>query len=131
MTDIAVDRIRLWREHPAQMVRDLFGVEPDPAQLDALEAFPHQQRIAMKAAKGVGNTTTEAWLAWNFLLTRPHPKIAATSISADNLADNFWTEMALWRNKSPLLQAAFEWTKTRIFARDHPETWWLSARTWS
>lgn len=77
------------------------------------------------------NTTTESWLAWNFLLTRPHPKIAATSISADNLRDNLWTEMALWQNKSPLLKAAFQWNKERIVSKENPETWWMSARQWS
>lgn len=127
----AQDRIRRWREHPAQMVRELFKVEPDAWQEEALESFPHHQRIAFKACKGPGKTATEAWLAWNFLLTRPHPKVAATSISADNLADNLWTEMALWQSKSELLKATFTWTKTRIVANDHPETWWMAARSWS
>lgn len=85
----------------------------------------------MKAAKGCGKTALLAWLAWNFLLTRPHPKIAATSISADNLADGLWTELALWQSKSELLKQTFTWTKTRIFANDHPETWWLAARSYS
>lgn len=84
----------------------------------------------MRCCKGPGKTAVLAWLAWNFLLTRPHPKIAATSITAENLADNLWTEMAKWQARSPLLQAAFEWQKTRIIAKDHPETWWMSARTW-
>jgi phage terminase large subunit len=30
-----------------------------------------------------------------------------------------------------LLMTAFEWTKTRIFCRDSPEIWWMSARSWS
>lgn len=128
---VASDAIRRWRDHPAQMVKELFGVTPDAWQEDVLEAFPHKQRQALKACKGPGKTAVEAWLGWNFLLTRPHPKVAATSITADNLADNLWTEMAVWRNKSPLLQATFTWTKTRIFANDHPETWWMSARPWS
>ncbi len=85
----------------------------------------------MKACKGPGKTAVEAWLAWNFLLTRPHPKVAATSITADNLADNLWAEMAKWRARSPMLQRGFEWTKTRIFSRHHPETWWMSARSWA
>lgn len=113
------------------MVRELFGVEPDAWQIDVLQAFPHNQRMAMKAAKGPGKTGLLAWLCWNFLLTRPHPKVAATSISATNLADNLWTEMAKWQNKSELLKQTFTWTKSRIFANDHPETWWMSARTWS
>lgn len=127
----ASDKIRYWREHPDQFVRDVFGVIPDLWQDEVLIAFPHHQRIAMKACKGPGKTALEAWLAWNFLLTRPFPKIAATSITGDNLSDNLWAEMAKWQQKSPLLSATFTWTKTRIFAKDHPETWWMSARPWS
>ena len=112
------------------MVRELFGVEPDAWQADVLEAFPSHPRIALMACKGPGKTSVLSWLGWNFLLTRPHPKVAATSITADNLGDGLWTEMAKWQAKSPLLQATFTWTKTRIFANDHPETWWMAARTW-
>lgn len=122
--------IKRWREQPQLMVRELFGVTPDPWQDDALEQFPSAPRMAMKASKGVGKTGLEAWLAWNFLLTRPHPNIAATSISADNLRDNLWKEMAHWRNKSPLLQSLFEWQSERIFYREHKATWFMTARSW-
>ena len=128
---VAANKIKAWREDPVLFVREVFGAEPDPKQIEVLRLFPKNSRLAMKASKGCGKTCTEAWLAWNFLLTRPHPKIAATSISSDNLSDNLWTEMAHWQNKSKLLSEAFVWTKTRIFAKDHPETWWMSARTWS
>jgi phage terminase large subunit len=127
---MSAEAIQAWRADPRRFVRDVFGVTPDAWQDDVLEAFPHQQKIALKASKGPGKTAVEAWCAWNFLLTRPHPKIVATSITAENLADNLWTEMAKWQHKSELLKAAFTWGKTRIFANDHPETWWMSARTW-
>jgi phage terminase large subunit len=39
--------------------------------------------------------------------------------------------MAKWRQRAPLLQAAFEWNRTRIFSRGSPETWWMSARSWT
>ncbi|HET9189779.1 MAG TPA: hypothetical protein VFN69_04325 [Rudaea sp.] len=126
----AASRIREWREHPDVFVREVFGVEPDAWQLDVLQAFPTTPRTAMCACKGPGKTSTLAWIAWNFLLTRLHPKIAATSITGDNLSDGLWTEMAKWQARSDLLQTAFQWTRTRIFAKDHPETWWMSARTW-
>jgi hypothetical protein len=113
------------------MVRQLFGVEPDEWQVDVLREFPSRNRIAMQACKGPGKTAVLAWLVLNFLLTRPHPKCAATSISGANLSDNLWTELAKWMNQSPLLKEMFVWTKTRIFAKDHPETWWISARAWS
>lgn len=125
------ERLTVWRDRPDIFVREVFGVTPDEWQDDILKAFPTNPRMAMKAAKGVGKTCILAWLCWNFLLTRPYPKIAATSITGDNLADNLWTEMSHWQNKSEMLRAAFSWTKTRIFAKDHPETWWMSARPWS
>jgi len=127
----AASNLRRWRERPDTYVREVFGATPDPWQDEVLAAFPAHQRIAMKASKGPGKTALLAWIAWNFLLTRPHPKIAATSITRENLRDNLWTEMAKWQSRSPLLSATFEWGKERIFCRDHPETWWMSARTWS
>jgi hypothetical protein len=126
----AFENIRRWREHPVAFVREVFQVEPDAWQTDVLEAFPHQQRVALAACKGPGKTCVLAWLAWNFLLTRPHANIAATSITADNLSDGLWKEMAKWQGKSPLLMHAFEWQKTKILAKDHPETWFMSARSW-
>ena len=112
-------------------VRDVFKAEPDEWQADVLRAFPTTQRIAMKACKGPGKSCLDAWLAWNFLLTRAYCKVAATSVTGTNLADGLWTEMAKWQQRSPLLTAAFTWTKTRIFANESPETWWMSARTWN
>lgn len=131
MTTSQADDFKRWAEHPDQFVWEVFKVKPDPWQLEVLQAFPHNQRLAMKACKGPGKTALLAWLSWNFLLTRPYPKMAATSITADNLFDNFWTEMAKWQSVSPLLQRKFTWTKTRIFFNEHPETWWMSARPWS
>lgn len=127
----AVSSLRRWREQPQIMVRELFGVEPDVWQDEALVAFPKSPRLALKACKGPGKTATLAWIGWNFLLTRPHPMCGATSVSGDNLKANLWTELARWRERSPLLKAAFEQTKTEIFNREHPRTWKMEARTWA
>lgn len=118
-------------------VVEQFGVDLDPWQLEALQALgdPDKQRIAMKACKGPGKTALLAWTIWWFLVCQAdkgaHPKGAATSITGDNLADNLWPELAKWQQRSEFLQTAFVWTKTRIFAKDHPETWFFSARSWS
>lgn len=123
--------IKRWRDDPVLMVRELFGVEPDEWQVDALRKFPKSPRLALKAAAGPGKTALLAWCGWNFLLTRPHPIIGVTSITADNLKANLWTELARWREKTPLLKAAFEMTKSEIYAKDHPTTWRAEARTWA
>lgn len=127
----AADKLRLWREKPPVFVREVFNVTPDPWQDDALEAFPTHPRIAMKACAGPGKTALLAWLCWNFLVTRPKPKIAATAISGDNLRDNLWTEMSKWMDRSELIKDQFTWQAERIFLKANPQNWWMSARQWS
>ncbi len=124
-------RLTEWANDPYEFVCREFRVQPDRWQKDVLQAFPNRQRIALKACKGPGKTALMAWLAWNFLATRRFPKIAATSITADNLADNLWAEMAKWQQRSRFLMREFQWTKTRIFAKSAPETWFMTARTWN
>lgn len=129
----AQKEIARWRRDSIYAAHKLFQFEPDPAQVELLEAFndPAKQRIAMQACKGPGKTAGIAVCCWIFLATRLHPKIAATSISGDNLQDNLWPEMSKWQQRSPYLQRKFLWQKTRIVSKEHPETWWMSARTWS
>src|SRR5947208_314137 len=126
-----IDLLRAWKLDPRRFVREVFGVVPDGWQDEVLAAFPRNQRLAMKACKGPGKTAVLAWLAWNFLATRPGAKMAATSITGENLADNLWAEMAKWQARDRFLRSGFEWTKSRIFAREAPETWFMSARSFA
>lgn len=129
---VSIDKLNIWRANPRAFVEDpiIFGATPDKWQAEDLEALPHFQRFAWQACKGPGKTTFLAWAIWWFLVCFPRPKIAATSISADNLSDNLWAELATWQKKSPLLIDMFDWTKTRIAHKESPEDWWASARTW-
>ncbi len=128
-TQAARAALTRWRNDPVAFVRECLHAEPDQWQIDALEAFPRSERLALKACKGPGKTAVLAWLIWNFLLTRLHAKVACTSITEDNLSDNLWPELAKWQTQSPLLQQTFEWQKTRIVCRESPETWFATART--
>ena len=135
---IAVDKILMWRHNAIQFVRDEFNVEPDAWQAEYLKAYcdknHSRMRIALLACAGPGKTACMCWTAWHFLACfgRPgdHPKGIAIAITRDNLRDNFWPEMQKWRGRSPYLTEKFEWTKERIFAIDHPEDWFFSARSW-
>lgn len=121
------------------MVREEFKAEPDPWQHQLLRAFAstdrQAMRIALKANKGPGKTAGLAWCILNFLACYgepgEHPKGAATGITKDNLTDNLWPELAKWMGRSDFFSAAFTWTKTRIFAKSYPETWFFSLRTWA
>jgi phage terminase large subunit len=130
-------RLKSWRENPAQFVNENFNVDPDPWQIDVLNTvgggYNTVRRVGMKACTGPGKTAVLAWIGWHrlgcFGEKNKHPKGAALSITRDNLKDNLWPEMASWRNKSEYLSAAFTATKERIYANDHSESWFLSARS--
>lgn len=130
VVDGLADMLDLWQAHPAVMVREEFGAVPDAWQEEVLEAFPHYQRIAMPCAKGPGKTAVEAWLAWNFIITRPHSNIGITSISGQNLQDGLWKELAKWHARSEILKLLFEVQSTRIVLKESPKTCFMSARTW-
>lgn len=130
MNPQALDTLRVWRDKPEVFVRSEFGVEPDAWQLEALQAFPHRNRLAFKACKGPGKTAVEAWLIWNFLATRPHARINAASITGDNLAAGLWPELAKWQARSRFLSEMFTWTATAVTHKQHPATWWARARSW-
>lgn len=132
--ELAVDKAILYRDRPDVMSAELW---PDPADRDdewqrqVLADFPHRPMQALLACKGPGKTCTLAKLAWNFLLTRIHPKVGAVSITGGNLKTNLWPEMAKWQKKSPLLTSLFEWSSEKIYLREHPETWFMAAKNWS
>lgn len=133
----AESKIKRWRDDPVFYVVDELHAEPDEWQVDALRAFanPETRHISLQACAGPGKTATLAWMGWNFLSCYAdkgrHPNGAAMSITSDNLKDNLWKEFAVWRDRSEFLRSSFEWTKERIFARQFPATWFISARSWS
>lgn len=136
---LAAHRIAAWRRDPVLFVRENFGVEPDKWQVRALrfaaEGNTRAFRLALQACAGPGKSAVLAWLGWWALscFGEPghHPNGIAISMTGDNLRDGLWKELAVWRNRSSYLKRAFTWQKERIFANDHPETWFLSARSWS
>lgn len=132
----AAANIRRWRTNAAAFVHEMFGATPDPWQLRTLRAWedPRQQRISLQACVGPGKTTVETWCAWHFLACfgdrGEHPRAVAFAITGDNLRDNFWPELSKWQQRSEYLKAAFTLTAEQVFAKHHPETWFLSARSY-
>lgn len=136
---LAAAKLARYRELPygaCRFAEEQFGFSPDPWQEETLIAFanPQIQRISLQACAGPGKTAVEAICGWYFLGTQctpgEHPKGLCTSVTGENLRDNLWAEFAKWHGRSPYLQRAFRWTAQRIFAVDHPETWFFSPRKW-
>lgn len=133
------DTVRRWRYDPVSFVRDNFAVEPDKWQHQALTSiggdYCPKRKLALKACTGPGKSAVLGWIGWHRLAcygnVGEHPKGAALSITGDNLRDNLWSELSKWQARSQFLEAAFTWTKERIYAKDHAETWFLSARSFA
>lgn len=141
MTELtrAQERIRRWRVDPVSFVVDNFGIEPDEWQRDALALLGGpsnpKRKMVMKACTGPGKSAVLAWAGWHrlacFASPGEHPKGAALSVTADNLKDGLWAELSKWQARSKFLSAAFTWTAEKIYANDHPETWFLSKRSYA
>lgn len=114
---------------PVAFVRHAFGAEPDPWQAKALALAESNPRVALSACKGPGKSCLMAWWGWYMLATHIDAQGIAVSITADNLRDGLWKELAVWYAKSEWLRSVFRVGKTRIESRTRPDTWWLSARS--
>ena len=135
----SADMLKTWRLDPLKFVLDVFNVEPDQWQAKTLKSLGGNanptRRLTMKSCTGAGKSGLLAWIGWLRLLCYAtegeHPKGIALAITKDNLQDNLWPELSKWQQRSPLLTGAFNWTKSIITAKDHPDTWFLSARSFA
>ncbi len=115
--------------HPELFVRQVLHAEPEPWQEETLKALAQYSRVAVRSGHGVGKTALEAWALLWFLFTRPFPKVPCTAPTRQQLYDILWAEAAKWMERAPVLKPYFEWQKTRIIQRQHPERWFAVART--
>ncbi len=130
------DALAYWRKNPVEAVKTWFKVTPDDWQAECLiTAFkPGRKRIARISCAGPGKSAELAWEALIFETCfgdeQDHPQGACVSINKENLRDGLWKELAKWQRVSDLHRNSFQWTSERFFLKEHPETWFISARTW-
>lgn len=130
---IAHKRNRWHMPQQRYLTRYIASIEPDGEEEAMCIEIDHPSHCYLTRDFIVThNTAVLAWLGWNFLLTRPHPMIGATSVTSANLKSNLRAELARWRGKatSPLLETMFELTSEAIFAREARDTWKLEFRSW-
>lgn len=133
--------LKRWRQDERgilQFANEQFGFVGDRWQEKALLAFasplPEHQRISLQACAGPGKTAVLAiggcWFLGCHGKNGDHPNGACVSVTRDNLKANLWKEYAKWIGISSYMSSQFTWTSTRIFANDHPATWFMDARSW-
>lgn len=136
---VAADKLRRWRLNPNAFAHEELKFDPDPWQKQFLDLLPSQdenkKRISLQACTGPGKTAVMAVANLNFISCyggkHEHPQGACISITEDNLNGNLWPALSSWQQRSEYLKLGFKWSATRFSAIDHPETWFIEARTWS
>jgi hypothetical protein len=96
-------------------------------QLNATEQPLH---LAVASGHGVGKSALVAWIVLWFLSTRPHAQVVVTANTKPQLDTKTWRELAKWHKLSQIA-AWFQWTATKFYHREHPETWFAAAIPWS
>lgn len=117
--------------HECYLLREIDRIDPDGFEESmCIEVENPSHCYLAENFTVTHNSTVLAWEILNFLMTRPHPMVPVTSISAENLADGLWTELSRWVSKSALCRKALSVQKKEIVHKEHPDTWKVMARTW-
>ena len=87
-------------------------------------------RIAIASGHGIGKTAFVSWIILWFISTRDFPQIVVTSNTANQLSAKTWRELAKW-HRLAINKHWFEWTATKFYHKEYPDTWFASAIPWS
>ncbi len=132
--------IKSWRENALKYCDEFLHLTLEKWQEEMIEPLGGEpnprRRVAAKACTGPGKTFALAVGGWHRLTCfgrkGEHPKGAALSGEGrDNLRDNLWAELAKLQQRNEFLKSGFTWTGERIYANDHSEDWFLSARSYA
>jgi len=121
----------------------LQGHMPDEWQMNLLNTIRDEIRkrdgdsslqtaiqMAVTSGHGIGKSALTSWLLLWFISTRPHPQILVTANTQNQLTSKTWRELSKW-HKLAINRDWFEWTATRFYFKEQPETWFASAIPWS
>jgi len=96
------DRFGPYRDRPVAFVEDLLSAEPEPYQVEILEAAAEEDRIAWRAAHGVGKTATLSWLLLWWLLTRPFSRVLVVAPAFERQVGRYLLpEVRRWLRRAP------------------------------
>lgn len=87
-------------------------------------------RLAIASGHGIGKTAFVTWIILWFISTREFPQIVVTSNTANQLSAKTWRELAKW-HRLAINKHWFEWTATKFYHKQYPDTWFASAIPWS
>lgn len=126
-----VEFITKYKHNPVGFVRNQLGVEPDPWQIEFLEAVRDgHRRISIRSGHGVGKSTGASWAMLWYFLTRYPVKVVVTAPTSAQLYDALFAEVKRWvKELQPAVQDLIEMKAERIELKSSPTEAFISART--
>jgi phage terminase large subunit len=126
-----LELVRRYRPNAPLFVREVLGVDPDPWQVEFLEAISRGERkISVRSGHGVGKSTVASWAMIWYMLTRGPAKIVVTAPTSSQLYDALFAELKRWVKELPNAWGDRLEVKTdRIEMRAAPQESFISART--
>ena len=85
---------------------------------------------AIASGHGVGKTSLVAWVIFWFISCRVDPAIVVTANTLGQLTGKTWRELAKW-HRLGIHGAWFQWTATKFYLKERPETHFAAAVPWS
>ena len=125
-----VDFVRRYRNDPVGFVRGVFRQEPDPWQIEFLDAIAAGERkLSIRSGHGVGKSTGAAWAMLWYLTTRFPVKVVVTAPTSAQLFDALFAEVKRWINESPVaIRELYEVKSDRVSLKAAPSEAFLSVR---
>jgi phage terminase large subunit len=126
-----LELVRRYRPNAPLFVNEVLGVDPDPWQVEFLEAISRGERkISVRSGHGVGKSTVASWAMIWYMLTRGPAKIVVTAPTSSQLYDALFAELKRWVKELPNAWGDRLEVKTdRIEMRAAPQESFISART--
>jgi phage terminase large subunit len=126
-----VNFVATYQADPVAFVRDVLGVEPDPWQVEFLEAIATgHRRISIRSGHGVGKSTGASWAMLWYMLTRYPVKVVVTAPTSSQLYDALFAELKRWVKELPdPVRELLEVKQERIELRASATEAFISART--
>lgn len=91
---------------------------------------PNALQVAVTSGHGVGKSSLTSWIILWYISTRPNPQILVTANTMQQLSTKTWRELSKWHQMA-INKSWFEWTATRFYLKEQPETWFAAALPWS
>jgi len=108
-----------WQKELLNLVRD-----------EIRKGNPQAIQMAVTSGHGVGKSSMTSWLILWYISTRPNPQILVTANTLAQLSTKTWRELSKWHQLS-INHDWFEWTATKFYLKEKPETWFAAALPWS